>query len=137
MPYAQVIAWLIHFDEIEDVTVEVVAPDADRGDLRREAVGCYQPEAPGHSPAGWIWVPSVHEDLDHIVVHEYGHHVDNQLTNLAHLDFGCDVSGDGSRNWFFAREADDSLLDLGISCSPQSRLEPAARQSCTPRTTHG
>ena len=103
------------------MTVEVVAPDLISAVCGAEALGCYQPEAPGRSPRGYMWIPSVHEDLVHIIVHEYGHHVDNQLTNLAHLGFGgCDVSGDGSRNWFFTRDADDSLIDLGISCAPQN-----------------
>jgi hypothetical protein len=120
MPYAQVLAYLIHYDEIEDITVEVVAADQISAVCGAEALGCYQPEAPGRSPRGYMWIPSVHEDLMHIIVHEYGHHVDNQLVNLAHLGFGCDVSGDGSRNWFFTRDADDALRDVGISCSPQS-----------------
>jgi hypothetical protein len=117
LPYAQLLTWVIHYDEIEDVTVEVVAPTRIAEVCGEGAVGCYQPENPGRSPRGWMWIPSVHPDLDHILVHEYGHHMDNQLLNLAHLDMGCDASGDGSRDWFFRRDADDSLLDSGISCS--------------------
>jgi hypothetical protein len=120
LPYAQVLAYLIHYDEIEDVTVEVVAPGLISAVCGAEALGCYQPEAPGRSPRGHMWIPSVHEDLMHIIVHEYGHHMDNQLANLAGFGFGCDISGDGSRNWFFERDADDSLIDLGMSCSPQN-----------------
>jgi hypothetical protein len=56
----------------------------------------------------------------HVLVHEYGHHVDNQLANLAHRDMGCSVANDGSRNWFFTREADDSLLGAGMSCAPDA-----------------
>jgi hypothetical protein len=117
MPYAQVVAWLIHFDEIEDVTLEVVAPERISEVCGAEALACYQPASPGISPAGWIWIPSVHEDVVHLIAHEYGHHVDNQLTNLAGIRSGCEVSSDGSRNWFFERDADDGLFDAGLGCA--------------------
>ena len=54
----------------------------------------------------------------HIVVHEYGHHMDNQLVNLAGLGYGCDVDGDGSRRWFFARDLEDRIFNRGFDCSP-------------------
>ena len=117
MPYAQILAWLIHFDEIDDVTLEVVAPERIGEVCGAEALACYQPASPGLSPAGWMWIPSVHEDLVHLIAHEYGHHVDNQLSNLAGIRSGCDVSNDGSRNWFFERDADDRLVEAGLGCA--------------------
>ena len=119
MPYAQVFAGLHHGDEIEAVTIEVVAPDRIPeicGDP--EALACYAPEDATRSLNGWIWIPTSDPDLIHIIVHEYGHHVDNQLVNLGHLGLGCRFDNDGSRNWFFERNIDDRLLDNGISCSP-------------------
>ena len=119
-PYARVFAALHHDKEIEDVVIEVVAPDEIPeicGDP--EALACYAPEDPARSLRGWIWIPTADPDLIHIIVHEYGHHVDNQLINLGHLGIGCGFNDDGSRNWFFERDVDDRLLDNGVTCSPE------------------
>jgi hypothetical protein len=119
LPYARTLAGLHHRDEIEDVIVEVVAPasiGAVCGDA--DAVACYAAEDPLRSLRGRIWIPSADDDLLHILVHEYGHHVDNQLVNLGHLgSSSCGFANDGSRNWFFARDMDDPIFEAGISCA--------------------
>ncbi len=76
--------------EIEDAVVEVVAPASTRRDLRRPGRGRLL-RAGGLlalSSRGRIWIPSSDADLLHVIAHEYGHHVDNQLVNLGHLDLG-------------------------------------------------
>ena len=89
-PYARIFAALHHYDEIEDVAIEVVAPDEIPEICgAAEALACYAPEDPTRSLRGWIWIPAAHPDLIHIIAHEYGHHVDNQLINLGHLGIGC------------------------------------------------
>ena len=123
LPYARVLAGLHHLGEIEDVIVEVVAPTSIGGICGDpDALACYAPEDPVRSLRGRIWIPSSHGDLLHIIVHEYGHHVDNQLVNLGHLaSSGCGFDNDGSRNWFFERDADDPIFDTGISCAPSAQ----------------
>ena len=120
-PYAEVFAGMHHYDEIEQVGVTVVEPDETAGICGDpEALACYSPEDPARSYRGWIWIPREHYDLWHIMVHEYGHHVDNQLLNLGHLGFGCRFDNDGSRNWLFERDVDDRILDAGFSCDPNA-----------------
>jgi hypothetical protein len=123
LPYARVLAGLHHRGEIEDVTVDVVAPTSIAeicGDPA--AVACYSPEDPLRSLRGRIWIPSADDDLLHIIVHEYGHHVDNQLVNLGHLaSSGCGFDNDGSRNWFFERDVDEPIFEAGISCTPEAQ----------------
>lgn len=123
LPYARALAALHHRGEIEDVIVEVVEPTLigeTCGDP--DALACYAPEDPPRSVRGRIWLPSFDDDLLHILVHEYGHHVDNQLVNLGHLaSSGCGFDNDGSRNWFFERDADDPIFDAGISCAPDAQ----------------
>jgi hypothetical protein len=122
-PYARTLAGLHHRGEIQDVIVEVVAPAsiaAVCGDPA--AIACYSPEDPLRSLRGRMWIPSVHDDLLHIIVHEYGHHVDNQLVNLGHLrSSSCGFDNDGSRNWFFERDADEPIFNAGISCAPEAQ----------------
>ncbi len=102
LPYANVLASTVHRGETADVLVEVVlraqvAPICGSPD----AEACYYADLdnPGH---GWMYIPNDHPDLGHIIVHEYGHHVDHQLLNLAHFA-PCYLLGDGSRNWMVAR----------------------------------
>ena len=45
-------SWLIHYDEIEDVTVEVVAPDRSRRSAAPRRWAATSPKTPGHSPRG-------------------------------------------------------------------------------------
>jgi hypothetical protein len=121
-PYAGLLAGIpLHGAEIQHLAVEVVAPDKIGAICgSSDAAACYGPDAPGRSPAGHMFLPSSDPDLVHIVVHEYGHHMDNQLLNLAGLGYGCDVDGDGSRRWFFARDVGDAIVDRGYDCSPST-----------------
>ncbi|MGH2838210.1 MAG: hypothetical protein ACRDJY_07675 [Thermoleophilaceae bacterium] len=122
LPFAEILAGLHHRGEIEDAIVEVAAPES-LGEIcgNPDAVACYAPEDPDLSLRGRIWIPSGDADLLHVVAHEYGHHVDNQLVNLGHLDSGCGFDNDGSRNWFFERDADERIFEAGISCHPEAQ----------------
>jgi hypothetical protein len=124
-PYAGLLAGIpLHGAEIEHLAVEVVAPDKIGAICgSSDAAACYGADDPGRSPAGHMFLPSSDPDLVHIVVHEYGHHVDNQLLNLAGLGYGCDVDADGSRRWFFARDLGDHIVDRGYDCSPSTDWE--------------
>ena len=127
-PYAQVFAGIYHHDEIQDVTIEIVATDQIETVCGPEAVGCYLPEDPAYSYRGTMWIPasspSPLDDWTQIAVHEYGHHVDNQLLNFADVlpGLGCDFASDGSRNWFFEREIEDHILS-GTTCDPDAAWE--------------
>jgi hypothetical protein len=100
-PYANVLASTVHRNETAKVLVEVVLPEQMTVVCGAEALACYWGDV--NRGNGWMYLPTVDSDLVHIIVHEYGHHIDNQLTNLAHLDARCPTLGDGSRNWFVAR----------------------------------
>ena len=121
-PFAETLAGLPHRAEIEDAVVEVVAPGS-LGEIcgSPDADACYAPEAPGLSSRGRIWIPSSDADLLHVIAHEYGHHVDNQLVNIGHLNSGCGLDNDGSRNWFFQRDADERIFGAGVSCDPEAQ----------------
>jgi hypothetical protein len=106
-----------HGDEIKDVIVHVVT-------LKEiaticgtdQALACYLPTDPVHNGLGQLWFGADDPDWKHSLVHEYGHHMDNQLLNIAHLnDFGigkdCGIDSDGSRNWFIVRVLGGSLGD--------------------------
>lgn len=115
-PYARVFAALRHYDEIEDVVIEVVTPQ-DVAPLcgGPGVLACYQPARGGH---GRIWIPTQDPSLLYIMVHEYGHHVDNQLINLGQLlGNDCYIDGDGSRNWFFERDTGNRISRAGIECA--------------------
>lgn len=124
-PYASVLAGTLHYDEIEDLAVWVVPP-ADVQEIcgAADALACYGPDG-RHSLHGTLVIPTSDPDLQHIIVHEYGHHVDNQLDNLAHVfpRGACGFDNDGSRNWFFERDVEDNILSRGISCDPSARWE--------------
>jgi hypothetical protein len=100
--YANVLASTVHRNETAKVLVEVVLPEQLTTICGPDALACYWAD-PVIRGNGWMYVPTVDPDLVHILVHEYGHHVDNQLTNLFHIDARCGMLGDGSRNWFIAR----------------------------------
>jgi hypothetical protein len=124
-PYASVLAGTIHYDEIEDVAVWVVPP-ADVQEIcgATEALACYGPDS-RDSLHGTLVIPTSDPDLQHIIVHEYGHHVDNQLINLGHVfpHGQCGFGNDGSRNWFFVRNVKDHVLRRGVSCDPSARWQ--------------
>jgi hypothetical protein len=122
-PFAEVLAGTIHGDEIEALRTKVVlphevGPECDGGDL---VVACYGADDPDRLSSGEMIIPSSSPDLIHAMVHEYGHHMDNQLLNLGHLGL-CDFASDGSRRWFFARDAHDDLF---------------GRSGCNNRVTYG
>lgn len=90
-----------------------------------DAIACYLAADPAKSADGQIWIANDDTDWVHSLVHEYGHHMDNQLFNLGHLHRwgigkGCSFSGDGSRKWFFARQLEDDILGSGFSCDADS-----------------
>jgi hypothetical protein len=78
-PYASVLAGTIHYDEIEDVAVWVLSPPDVQAVCGADALACYGPEDAATSNRGTLVIPSTDPDLQHIIVHEYGHHVDNQV----------------------------------------------------------
>lgn len=125
-PFAAVLGSIYHGPEISALQVHVVTL-ADIAALcgDGDAVACYLPTNPLENGDGEIWIAADDTDWVHTLVHEYGHHTDNQLFNLAHLGrwgvgMGCDFSGDGSRNWFFARQMKDDILSAGFGCNPES-----------------
>lgn len=108
-PAAAVLNSTYHGAEIADVTVHVVTL-AEIATIcgTAQALACYLPTDPAHNGKGQLWFGADDPDWKHSLVHEYGHHTDNQLLNIAHLtDFGigkgCGIDGDGSRDWFVAR----------------------------------
>lgn len=124
-PYASVFAGLLHGDEVEQLRIEAVTL-SEMGVTcgTAEAVACYRPDDPDRSFAGQIWFALDDPDVVHTIVHEYGHHTDNQLLNLRHLGLlGCSLASDGSRNWFFEREIADDILGAGIGCDPAGDWE--------------
>jgi hypothetical protein len=100
-PYASVLAQTLHGAEISTVLVEVVPWSAIEAACGApQVVGCYFPSqlrivVTDYDARGA-------DELVHTIVHEYGHHVDQQLENLGHLDPRC-TGGDGSRSWWWAR----------------------------------
>lgn len=88
------------------------------------AQACYLPRDPDRSFDGWMIVGWDDPELPHTVAHEYGHHMDNRLLNIAHLSVVCsDWSGDGSRRWFIARELSDDIFSAGFDCIAGSPWE--------------
>jgi hypothetical protein len=116
-PFANVLAAVAHGDEITKVRVEAVKLEQ-MGTVcgNPQAVACYAPDDPQRSFAGQLWFGVDDPDVVHTIVHEYGHHVDNQLLNLGHLGGACTFGNDGSRNWFFERQLEDTFLESGVSC---------------------
>ena len=110
--YAKILAATVHRGETAKVLVEILLPEQVTTVCGPDALACYyaDPTRRGH---GLMYVPTADPDLVHIVVHEYGHHVDNQLVNIFHLDARCRMLGDGSRNWFFARNPRGFVCNAG------------------------
>lgn len=70
-----------------------------------EALACYLGNSRGF---GEIWFAANDSDWIHSLVHEYGHHIDNQIANFSQLaaygfSQGCSVGTDGTRSWYFER----------------------------------
>jgi hypothetical protein len=121
---ASLLAGVVHRDELNALMVKVVAMSDVPGECQAPAdvMGCYAPVDPARVPDGTIVIGYDDPDLKHTLVHEYGHHMDNQLLNLWHLGGACDYSSDGSRRWFFARDADDRIID-NSGCEPWTPYE--------------
>lgn len=104
-----------HGAEISDVIVHVVRlSEIPTICGNPQALACYLPADPTRNGKGQLWFAVDDADWKHSLVHEYGHHMDNQLLNIAHLrdfklDAGCGIDSDGSRDWFFVRVISSSL----------------------------
>jgi hypothetical protein len=110
-----------HRSEISNVLVHVVTLaqiPAICGDP--QALACYMPNRDG-SGHGQLWFANDDSDWIHSLVHEYGHHTDNQIANIGQLHSfgigqGCFVDSDGSRHWFFERILGENTTDE-FSCN--------------------
>jgi hypothetical protein len=115
-PFANLLASTYHYDEIELVRV-FVTDEATLTDIcGATAAACYGADGPGKR-TGLMVISYEDDNITHAVIHEYGHHVDNNQYNLGRLS-DCGTSGDGSRRWFFARDMQDRILDR-LSCDPR------------------
>jgi hypothetical protein len=114
-PFANLLASTYHYDEIELVYVYVTSEAELTSICGASAAACYAPQPAGN---GVMVVSYEDSDIAHGVIHEYGHHVDNNTYNLGGLS-DCGIDGDGSRRWFFAREMEDRILD-NLSCDPRA-----------------
>jgi hypothetical protein len=116
-PFANLIASTYHYDEVELVYVFVTGQASLTRICGAGAAACYGADDPGNKRTGTMVVSYEDEDIAHAVIHEYGHHVDNNTYNLGRLS-DCGINGDGSRRWFFARDMQDNILD-NLSCDPR------------------
>lgn len=124
--FASVLAGVVHGSEISELRTRVVAPEEVAQFCGTEGtagvVACYYADDASRLFSGEIVIPSAHPQLEHAIVHEYGHHMDNQLLNLGHLSQFCDFGQDGSRRWFFVRDAYDDLSSLS-GCTQEVAYE--------------
>jgi hypothetical protein len=114
-PFANLLASTYHYDEIELVRVFVTDGATLTDICGASAAACYGGDR--GKPSGLMIVSYEDSDIAHAVIHEYGHHVDNNQYNLGRLS-DCGIGGDGSRRWFFARDMQDRILDR-LSCDPE------------------
>ncbi|SEH13688.1 hypothetical protein [Thermoleophilum album] len=120
--FARILIGTIHGNELRRVQV-LVAPRADIDSLCGEqAAACYFGADDG-SGRGQINVAADDPSLRHSLIHEYGHHIDNQLVGIGKgislNRLSCSVGGDGSRRWLFARERQSRVLTSGrFRCNP-------------------
>ena len=123
-PFAGVLAGIQHGDEINQLRVEAVTM-AQVGSIcgDPEAVACYWAIDPQNNGTGQMWFAVDDPDVVHTIVHEYGHHIDNQLVNFGHLGGDCGWNNDGSRAWFFARDLEDDILGAGATCAASAGWE--------------
>jgi hypothetical protein len=124
-PFANVLAGTVHRSELSELRLMVVGLSQVQAECQAPpgVIGCYYADDAERLPSGQMTVGYDDPDLVHTLVHEYGHHVDNQLINIGHLDSGCGFDNDGSRNWFFEREVVDEVLGRGFSCDPEGGWE--------------
>jgi hypothetical protein len=106
-----------HGAEISDLLVHVVTlSEVATICGTSQALACYLPTDPIHNGKGQLWYGNDDPDWKHSLVHEYGHHMDNQILNIAHLNAfgigkGCGIDSDGSRDWFVVRVLGGNLSD--------------------------
>jgi hypothetical protein len=115
-PFANLLASTYHYGEIEFVHVFVTSDATLTRLCGASAAACYAADDPGKSPGGVMVISYEDSNITHAVIHEYGHHIDNNTYNLGRLS-DCGINGDGSRRWFFARQMQDNILD-NLSCNP-------------------
>ena len=115
-PFANLLASTYHYDEIELVRVFVTDEQRLTEICGATAAACYGSDGDGKR-TGLMVISYEDDNITHAVIHEYGHHVDNNQYNLGRLS-DCGISGDGSRRWFFARDMQDRILDR-LSCDPR------------------
>lgn len=124
-PATAIIDTILHGQELAFLRVHAVTPGEIASICGPDALACYLADDPFTSYGGQIWFSPLLPNWEVVLIHEYGHHLDNALPNLSHLrrwgfGFGCHAGSDGSRNWFFERQIDDDVLGRGFSCSPDS-----------------
>ena len=109
-PWANLLVSTYHYGEVELVHVFVTSALGVSQICGEDAVACYSPDDPDRLFTGVMILSYEDTDAVHTLFHEYGHHMDNQLYNLARIS-SCAYSSDGSRRWFFARDVEDDILD--------------------------
>lgn len=115
-PFASLLASTYHYGEIELVHVFVTNTATLEQICGGDAAACYAGDR-DRKHFGLMIISYEYEDPAHAVIHEYGHHIDNNTYNLDKLS-NCGEDGDGSRRWFFARQMQDNILDR-LSCDPE------------------
>lgn len=127
-PAVALIDQILHGGELAFLRVHAVSTPEVTAICGPQAAACYLADDPYTSYGGQIWFSPQMENWQVILIHEYGHHFDNSLSNLSHLrrwgfGLGCDAGSDGSRNWFFERLIADDVLNRGFSCDPNSEWD--------------
>jgi hypothetical protein len=113
-PFANLLASTYHGDEIQSIKVFVTSTASLEEFCGSDALACYT-ALRGHSDG--LMVVSYESDtgtMIHAVIHEYGHHIDNNTYNLAGI-YGCTLDGDGSRRWYLLRQQRDNIVRK-LSC---------------------
>jgi hypothetical protein len=111
---ASVLSSTYHKSEIAKLSVHVTTlVEIARLCGDSQALACYAPADGGN---GELWFAADDSDWIHSLVHEYGHHVDNQYANLTVLHpygmaSGCRIDSDGTRDWFFERLTSSNTTD--------------------------
>ncbi len=101
--YREIIAGIVHGDEIEDVTFRVI-PERRVGTacLSQEALACYAAD-PGVRPI--IVIPARNPSrVRNVLVHEYGHHIDRSYDHR-----GAAPDFDGTARWWSRRKVSQQL----------------------------
>ena len=117
LPYANLLASTYHYDEIERVHVFVTSSAKLTSICGSDAAACYAPDQ-DRAGTGLMIISYEDSDITHAVIHEYGHHIDNNTYNLERVS-KCTLDGDGSRRWFFERQMQDNILDR-LTCDPKA-----------------